>query len=214
MRRFVIRSAILIAAIAALLILWLWRGRDLTILLDRFRTTETSSRPIKRLSYEGNGTGGILRFEDLNLALILDVSRSDRPRVNIGTTKDDQLALSSSGKVFAFGPVRTTPENQNLAADVPLADHAKMSIRHSILAWPTPFDFNFMTGHSPTWRRFIYYDFTWEKADMARLRMIWRNEDYFYSDNRWMNTSMSYEKSSGLIRVDISSPFPSPQTSF
>jgi len=212
-RKLVARFFFFFVTVVVLSILWLWRGRDLTILLDRFRTTETSSRPIKRIGYEGNGTGGILRFEGLDLALILDVSRSDQPRVNIGTTKDDQLALSSSGKVFAFGPMGTTPENQNLAADVPTADHAKMSVRHSILAWSPPFDFNFMTGDSPTWRRFIYYDFTWEKADMAKLKMIWRNEDYFYSDHGWMNTSMSYEKSSGLIRVDISSPSPSPQTS-
>jgi len=50
-------------------ILWLWRGRDLSMLIDRFELIETRSRPIKTIAYEGKGAGGILHVEDLDLSL-------------------------------------------------------------------------------------------------------------------------------------------------
>ena len=62
----------------------------------------TSAR-INSIAYQGSGTGGILRVNDLELSL------NDRngPSPSIGTTKNDQLALADRGKVFDFGPVRT-----------------------------------------------------------------------------------------------------------
>jgi hypothetical protein len=48
--------------------LWLWRGRDLSMLIDRFELIETSSSPIKTIVYEGNGAGGVLHAEDAILA--------------------------------------------------------------------------------------------------------------------------------------------------
>ena len=35
----------------ALTALWLWRGRDLSMLVDRFYVIETSQHPIKTISY-------------------------------------------------------------------------------------------------------------------------------------------------------------------
>jgi hypothetical protein len=198
------KIVLVVVLIVTLLILWLWRGRDLTILLDRFRTIETSSLRIKNVRYEGSGTSGLLHLDDLALGLNIADTREAQP--NIGTTKDDQLALSFAGKVFAFGRVHTTSENENLSANVPTGDNATVSMEHSVLPWPIPFDFNFMSGQSPTWRRYLYYRLNWQKPDRAKLKMIWRYEEYFYSGNGWMNSGMSYEKSTGLIRVEISNP--------
>ena len=156
----------------------------------------TSAR-INSIAYQGNGTGGILHVNDLELSL------NDRngPAPSIGTTKNDQLALADRGKVFAFGPVRT--EAENLATVPPAGDDASIEIRRSILNWPTPFEVNFMTGHSPSWKRHLYYRVRWKKSSGASLEMLWRYEQFFYPGNGWASGFMTREGSTGLIRVDI-----------
>ena len=91
---------ILIALLLVVILagLWLWRGRDLSMLIDRFKTIETSTRPGKTIVYEGNGTGGILHVADA--ALSLNQTQLGDAKPNVGTTKDNQLALSFRGKVF------------------------------------------------------------------------------------------------------------------
>ena len=156
----------------------------------------TSAR-IKSIAYEGSGTGGILRVNDLALSL------NDRngPSPNIGTTKNDQLGLADGGKVFAFGPPRLGAEN--LATVPPAGDDAFIEIRRSILSWPTPFDLNFMTGQSPSWKRHLYYRLLWKKPSGAKLEMLWRYEQYFYPGNGWASGFMTREGSTGLIQVVI-----------
>jgi len=156
----------------------------------------TSAR-INSIAYQGNGTGGSLHVNDLGLSL------NDRngPAPSIGTTKNDQLALADRGKVFAFGPVRT--EAENLGTVPPAGDDASIEIRRSILNWPTPFEVNFMTGHSPSWKRHLYYRVRWKKSSGANLEMLWRYEQYFYPGNGWASGFMTRQGSTGLIRVEI-----------
>jgi len=178
---------------------WLWRGRDLSILIDRFRLIEASSRPIKAIAYEGNGTAGILHVDDL--ALSLNEVELGGAQPSIGTTKDNQLALSFNGKVFPFGPASG---GDTLAASAPADDVAVIAIQHSALPWPNFFETNFMTGNSPKWKRQIYQNLTWRKPTGAKLEMIWRYEQYFYSADRWTDALMTRPGSTGLIRVEIS----------
>src|SRR6266700_91465 len=197
MRKILITLVILIACIAALSATWIFRGRQLSLFIDRFGTIETASARINSLVYEGSGTGGILHINDLALGL------NDRngPTPNIGTTKNGQLALANTGKVFAFGPPRS--EAENLATAPPPGDDAFIQIRRSILSWPTPFDFNFMTGHSPSWKRHLYYRVLWTKPSGAQLQMLWRYEQYFYPGTGWASGFMTHEGSTGLIQLDI-----------
>jgi len=169
------------------------------LFIDRFETVETASARINSITYEGSGTGGILRVNDLALSLNAADSTCSTP--NIGSTKDGQLALAAGGKVFAFGPPRS--EAENLAAVPPASDDASISFRRSVLSWPTPFDLNFMTGHSPSWKRHLYYQVRWQKQNGAKLEMLWRYEQYFYSGDGWASDFMTREGSTGLIRVDI-----------
>ena len=81
--------------------------------------------------------------------------------------------------------VRPRSEAENLATVPPAGDDAFIEIRRSILSWPTPFDFNFMTGHSPSWKRHLYYRLALEKPSGAKLEMLWRYEQYFYPGNGW-----------------------------
>ncbi len=197
MRKILITLAILIPCIIGILATWLFGGRQLSLLIDRFGTIETASNRISAVVYEGSGTGGILHINDLALSL------NDRngPSPNIGTTKNGELALANSGKLFAFGPPRS--EAESLAAVPPAGDDAFIEIRRTILSWPTPFDFNFMTGHSPSWRRHLYYRLRWKKPSGEKLEMLWRYEQYFYPDNGWVGGFMTRQGSTGLIQVDI-----------
>jgi hypothetical protein len=179
--------------------LWLWRGREFSMLSDQFYVVETSSRPIKNVSYEGSGTGGLFHVDDLTLSLNEVQLGGAYP--SVGTTKDNQLALSFNGKVFAFGPASG---GDNLAASVPPDDLASVSIQHSALPWPNFFEINFMTGNSPKWKRHTYQKLSWKKPTGAKLEMLWRYEQYFYSQDHWVDALMTRPGSTGVIRVEIS----------
>jgi len=197
MRRILITLAILVVCIAAVSATWIFRGRQISLFIDRFGTVETASARINSITYEGSGTGGILHINDLALGL----NDKNGPTPNIGSTKDGQLALAASGKVFVFGPPRS--EAENLAAVPPTNDDALIAFRRSFLSWPTLFDLNFMTGHSPSWKRHLYYQVRWHKQNGAKLEMLWRYEQYFYPGDGWAGGFMTREGSTGLIRVNI-----------
>jgi hypothetical protein len=197
MRKILITLAIVIAFSIAFLAAWIFGGRQISLFLDRFGTIETTSARIRSLAYEGNGTGGVLRVNNLGLSL----NDSNGPAPSIGTTKDDQLGLANGGKVFAFGPARSQAEN--LSVVPPAGDEAFIEIRRSILSWPTPFDFNFMTGQSPSWKRHLYYRLLWKKSSGAKLEMLWRYEQYFYPANDWASGFMTRAGSTGLIQVAV-----------
>ena len=197
MRKILITLAVFIVVAIAFLATWIFYGHQISLLLDRFGTIEMTSARIDSIAYQGNGTGGSLHVNDLELSL------NDRngPAPSIGTTKNDQLALADRGKVFAFGPVRT--EAENLATVPPAGDDASIEIRRSILNWPTPFEVNFMTGQAPSWKRHLYYRVRWKKSSGTSLEMLWRYEQFFYPGNGWTSGFMTREGSTGLIRVDI-----------
>ena len=197
MRKILITLAILIAFVIAILATLIFGGRRISLFLDRVGTIETVSKRVNSLVYNGRGTGGTLRVNDLELSLN---DRND-PAPSIGTTKNDQLGLADTGKVFAFGPARS--EAENLVTAPPAGDDAFIEIRRSTLSWPTPFEVNFMTGHSPSWKRHLYYRLLWKKPSGAKLEMLWRYEQYFYPVDGWASGFMTYKGSTGLIQLDI-----------
>src|SRR6266487_2925648 len=149
MRKLLIVVGILVL-IVAILAGWIFGGREVSMFIDRFETIEIASVPIHSVAYEGSGTGGWLTVNDVHLGLD---DKNPNIALSIGSTKDNQFALASGGKVFALGPLKSTTENGGdyLAVVPQAADEAFLVTRHSALSWPTPFDFNFMTGHSPSW---------------------------------------------------------------
>ena len=208
MRRFLIRLVIIVALLVTMSILWIFCGRQLSLLVDKFKIIETASIPIKSLTYEGSGSGGILRINEL----ALDLTPADPQALppNIGTTKDEQIALSYGGKVFPFGPPKMGAES--LTTEPQTGDNDFVSTRRSLLSWPTILEFNII-GRAPTWKRHQYYQLVWKKQSGAKLEMIWRYEQYCYSGDGWTSGMMTREGSTGLIRVEVSSPVPSPQSS-
>jgi hypothetical protein len=199
MRKFLIMLAILVLFIVTLLAIWIFGGRQVSLFIDRFGTIEIASTQIKSIAYEGGGTSGTLIINDLQLSLN-DIT--PKIALSLGSTKDNQFALASGGNVFAFGPLASTAESAADLATVPQAgDDAVFVTQHSALSWPTPFDLNFMTGQSPSWKRHMYYQLRWKKPSGAKLEMLWRYEQYFYS--AWGSGFTTREGSTGLIRIDI-----------
>ena len=163
---------VIVAAVAAAFAaLWILRGREISSSIDRYWTVETQSAIIQSIAYEGNGTGGILICDGVRLSLN-DV-RSGLS-LSVGSTKDNQLALAASGKVFPFGPLTSASEDtgEHLATAPPPGDQAFLATHHSILSWPTSFDMNLMTGQSPSWKRHIYQEIRWKKSDQ-HLSKAW-----------------------------------------
>jgi hypothetical protein len=204
MRRVLIIVAILIAFIAAILASWIFGGRQLSLFIDRFGTTEINSTRVNSIAYEGTGTGGTLVVNNLRLSLD---EAAPNLSLSIGSTKDNQFALASGGKVFAFGPTASTAENasDHLATAPPSGDEASLATRRSALSWPTPFDLNFMWGQSPSWKRHMYYQIHWKKSSGATLDMLWRYEQNFYPGTGWGTGFMTREGSTGLTKIDIHS---------
>ena len=202
MRKILITLIVVFALAATMSLLWLFYGRALSLLVDRLGTIKTHSTQIRSIHYEGTGRGGVLVVNDLRLDLAPANSKMMPP--DVGTTKDDQLALSFAGKVFAFGPVRPAPEGADevLATTSQAGDDAFLAVRHSAFSWIEPFNLNFLTGQSPTWRRRAYYHLVWKKASGAKLEMLWRYEQHFYPTNGW-GSFMTREESTGLVRVDV-----------
>jgi len=197
MRKILLTLGIFIVLAIVILASWIFQGRHISLFLDRFGSIEMTSARINSIAYNGTGTGGTLRVNDLQLSLN---DRND-PAPSIGTTKNDQLAVANGGKVFAFGPVQS--QEENLVAVPPAGDDASIQVRRSILSWPTPFEINVMGGPSPSWKRHLYYRLRWKKPSGEKLEMLWRYEQYFYSANGWASGFMTYKDSTGLIEVDI-----------
>jgi hypothetical protein len=201
MRRILIAIAIVVVCVGAISISWLFNGRQLSLFVDRFGTIESASIPIQSLTYEGSGTGGTLLLNDLRLGL--SPADSTSPEPNVGTTKDNELALSFGGKVFAFGPLRSA-DSDKLETEPQAGDKASISIRHSALCWVIPPDFK--TGWPFTWRRQLYYQLVWRKQNGANLEMVWRYEQPFSREsNAWRPNEAMFtgEYSPGLVRMEI-----------
>jgi hypothetical protein len=208
MRKTLVTLGILVVCGIALLAAWIFGGRQVSLFIDRFGAIEIASAPIHSVSYEGSGTGGWLTVNDAHLSL----NHIINPKItlSIGSTKDNQFAVASSGKVFALGPLASTGENGgDFLAVVPQAgDEAFLVTRRSALSWPTPFEFNHMTGHSPSWKRHVYYELRWKKPSGATLDMLWRYEQPFYGQqvvqgDGWASGFSAQEGTTGLIQIEI-----------
>jgi hypothetical protein len=203
MRKILATIGVLIAIGVVLSIVWLSAGRRISVEVDRFGTITASSVPINSVIYKGLGNGGTLRLNDREYDLTLAEPKTEPPHV--GTTKDGEVALSFGGKVFAFGPVgQTTGDgDEKLTTSPPAGDSALLRTKRSAIDWVEPFQFNFMTGQSPSWKRHLYYQVTWQKPTGARLEMIWRYEQFFDRGTGWTDAAMTREGATGLIQIVI-----------
>jgi len=115
------------------------------------------------------------------------------------------VVLTWDARTFTLGP-RTNPVDPLGRPDIDLVatpgDRLSFTARRSLLGWPTPFEFNFMS-RSPWWKRYVYYRLLWTKRDGSKLEMLWRYEQDYYSRDGWEKPAMMWNWHTGLIQVDI-----------
>jgi len=173
---------------------WLFAARPLSLFLDRFVTVRVRALPVTPLSCRF----GTISIGDLLLSL--SATPDERP-IEVDCDSSSRVVVSVDGRAFELGS-RTGPSSGFEFAPDP-GDQVSLSVDRSLVSWPTPFDFNFMTGHSPSWKRHLYYRLRWTKASGASFTTLWRYEQYFYGSDGWANGMMIREGSTGLIGAEI-----------
>ena len=129
-RKILVTLGFLVLVVVVILATWIFLGRQISLLVDRLGTIEIASVPVRSVAYEGSGAGGWLTVNDVHLSL-----DGANPKIvlSIGSTKDNQFAVASGGKVFALGPLKSTAENgaEYLAVVPPIGDEAFLVTRRS-----------------------------------------------------------------------------------
>ncbi len=199
MRPLLLRMVIGIACLGALLVAWVAGARSLSMWLDRLHTVEIAAQPIMRLGVE-DANRGMLQVNDLPMSAAKP-DYSPYP-MEMKVNLERQFVVETANQAIALGRVDASlGGSRGLAIKPAPGDKARLQIDRSMLSWPTPLAINFMTGHSPSWKRHLYYRLVWEKPDGGRLEMVWRYEQYYYGD--WASGFMTRAGTTGLIRVDI-----------
>lgn len=204
MRRFLLKTLLIVFVLGALGLAWIFGGRHVALFVDHFGTAEVERIPVTQLTYEGAQSGGLFR---LGNRMLSTTGPDNHPfALSLAPDANNKLILSTSGKSFILGDVVPATAEQSGATFTvrpDAGDEASLTVRRSFLSWPTPFDFNFMTGHSPSWRRHRYQELVWKKQSGAQLRMLWRYEQYFYASDDWTDGNMTREGVTGLIKAEI-----------
>ena len=194
--RFVIVVLFLVIVLAG----WLFGSRPLSMMIDRIHTAQIRSEPITELGVR-EADAGMIR---INGALI-DINMPDYHRfpMSMETDRQGRFAVTIDGKSITLGLVtRSTADPGEEVVRPDQGDHVTFTVSKS-MSWPTPFDFNFMTGHSPSWKRHLYYRLLWKKSDGTKLDMLWRYEQNFYGRDGWDSGGMVRKGATGLLHARI-----------
>ncbi len=196
MRLLLIRSAL---AAAALAVARLFAGRQLSLFVDRFYTVRVADLPATPLAFRA----GDLQIGEKALSMMLGAAH---PLMRVGSDFRNRIVFSSGGKVFTpdSTPARDALDSIEYELVPAKGDGVSFVIDRSAISWPTPLQFNFMTGHSSSWRRHLYYRFVWRKRSGGRLEMVWRYAQWYYPAFGWTGLGgMTSLASNGLLRVEI-----------
>ena len=200
MRRIILRTLLIVFCLVALGLIWIFGGRQIALVLDRLGTVEIEKVSITELSYEGTASGGIFR---LNNGMLSTTGPDNHPfPLSIVPDANNKLILFIAGKSFPLGELLPA-SSATFTVRPDKDDEASLTIRRSFLSWPTPFDFNFMTGHAPSWKRHRYHQLIWKKRSGSKLEMLWRYEQYSYPAEGWTEGNMTRENTTGLIKAEI-----------
>jgi hypothetical protein len=194
LRPFLIRTALVLISLA---LGWVAGGRYLTLFFDRLKTVPLQSLALDRLEYYS----GSVIIGDIHLNMQPDTV----PRARLQCDPANRVFFVFEQSAFLLGrrttsPDRVHPDAYDLAPEP--GDRASLTTSHSLFSWPTPLEMNFMTGHSPSRRRYLYYRLLWQKLDGSALDLLWRYEQGFYAGSGW-SSPMIRDGSTGLLSVKI-----------
>ena len=201
MRRVFARALIAVAAATAVLGVYVIGGRSLSMFVDRIHTVQIENQAVTEFGLE-DAAGGMIWINGMPMNTAMPDNRAFP--MTIGMDAQGRFAVTINGKSLALGsPADHTESSAGVVIRPEPADHVTFSISRSFISWPTPFDFNFMTGHSPSWKRHLYYRLLWQKPDGANLEMLWRYQRSYYSSDRWASGFMTHEGSTGLLQASV-----------
>ena len=183
-----------------LLIAWLAAGRQITAFVDRVIPIPAASLPVTPLAYDSGGfvIGGQKMY----------FAGTDNLRAPLELAFDTQnrTILSWGRDAFVLGP-RTGLADPSGLPDFRFSqesgDEVTFTRRTSWAGWPTPFEMSILGGKSPWWRRYVYYRLDWKKRSGAKLEMLWRYEQQYYSGRGWSEPHMMWMSQTGLLSVKI-----------
>ena len=175
-----------VLALLALAVLWLFAGQQLVTLVDRVATSPPKPLPVGHYIYSVTGlTIGETNMElcdshEIPVDIRYDISASGR------------ITLHTQGKAFPLG-TRIGPPRADGLSEFPFTaddgDVVSFTRARSLLPWPTPFEVNWMSGHSPSWRRNLYYRLKWQKKSGESLSLVWRFEEGLFRNEGWKPSS-------------------------
>jgi len=201
MGRLLLRTAAIAGVVVLALVLWVVIARPVSMFLDRFRTAEIESHPILALGFDirDSDTGGI-QIDDRPMSLM--PANDQLLPLHVEISESGDFAVTAGPSSITLGHAKQSSVDPNIFSVKPAAaDRTVFRIGRSMMSWPTPLAFNFMTGHSPSWKRHNYYELVWQKQNGSRLKMVWRYEQYFYDS--WASGFMVRDGITGLIRAEI-----------
>src|SRR5438132_14436410 len=93
-RKVLTTLGIAVLTVVVLLTVWVFFGRQISVLVDRLGTIEIASVPIHSVAYEGSGTGGWLTVNDVHLSF-----DDANPQIvlSLGSAKVNQFAVAVGG---------------------------------------------------------------------------------------------------------------------
>ena len=200
MGRLLLRTAA-IAGVVLALVLWVVIARPVSMFLDRFRTAEIESHPILALGFDiRDSDTGSIQIDDRPMSLM--PANDQLLPLHVEISESGHFAVTAGPSSITLGHAKQSSVDPNIFSVKPAApDRTVFRIGRSMMSWPTPLAFNFMTGHSPSWKRHNYYELVWQKQNGSRLKMVWRYEQYFYDS--WASGFMVRDGITGLIRAEI-----------
>lgn len=177
---------------------WLLAGRRLVTLLDRVTLVQVDHIDIQGLIYE-SGTlelgGKRLDLTNPTFARIAEVTLDSSGRVT----------LKSGERRFPLGTGHSASNTGGLPKfqfTEDTGDEISFVVEQSRLAWPTPFELNFMTGYAASWKRNVYLRLRWTKLSGEQLHLVWKTEQGYYSRDGWLPPHIE-SVTDGLILAEI-----------
>jgi hypothetical protein len=164
------RIAVVLAATALLVIIWLLAGDHISRAADYFLTSKPT---LKSLSYLEIGQG-TFTLGDRKWPLPFSAVLDSQARATVES--------------FTLGPVQKRWAESMVFIPEP-ADQVSFIRSDGLLPWPTLFYGLFTLGNSaPKWSRHIYDRLVWKKENGAVMEIVWRDQQRLYK-NGWTEES-------------------------
>jgi len=191
------------SAIVAIAVAWYAGARPAALLFDGIASRELSSASLGKIGW--NGTYLLIDGHVMGLT-----ASGDTQSMRLTVDAHDRLVATANGKSIVLGARNGTLPDQGETIAAFAADEGdRIDFVHTQgrLIWPNWFETNYMTGQTPTWKRFHHYRLVWRKASGETLTLFWRYEDYYSpSDHRFVGADMTGPDHCGLVRAEISAP--------